>query len=262
MKAQSKGDLTLALISPSFVFTGMPSSSVENSYGKWLLKRDVSPEAGDFVDRLVKSYLGALQSDFEKVMITDGFRTLGPFSNREIMTYPQRELAELALESRVFIDLFDDVTSTEQPASVEVVKKGTPTSSAKKQPPIFGGDDAYAYSVGPREKEIHPGTVTGTLSIGARIELSLYEPLTWEKMWMKTISVSIGKIEPYSYKYIDYKGERVIGEDGRPSILDSVLVQSYSQILGQFQTFFDPKEIETINSKAKEIREKKVFLVK
>jgi len=255
--SETKGDLTLALIAPTFIFTGTPASSLSPSYGSWLLKKDISPEVEEYVNRLIQSYLSSLQADFEKVLIAHGFRTLGPFADKEKMTYPQREQSDLALEPKVIIELFDEVRTTEQPKSIEVVSKKE--TKSKRKAVTISEDEPPPFIYEQREKEIRPGVISGNLSVAARIELHLYEPLSWEKMWIKNVSPPSISKQQYSYKYNDLNGQRVVGEDERVRILAELLNNYYTQILDQVSIYFDPREIRPIYEKAKEVRTKKRF---
>jgi hypothetical protein len=254
--SDKRGDLTIALIAPTFVISGNQASTAMPSYSSLLLRRDVSPEAGEYIDRLIRSLLGSLESDFEKVLLADGFRTIGPFSDRERMTYPQREQADFSLEPRVTIEVLDEITRINPPDRVEL--KTGPTSLSRKRIVSAEEDTILIYGMH-KEIEIRPGTVSGKLTVGARIELHLYEPLTGEKMWIKSLSLPNIAKSQYTYKFNDVNGERVVGEDERPTILANVLSRSYKQILDEFHTYFDVKELKQLNLKAKEIREKKRF---
>lgn len=254
--SDKKGDLTIALIAPTFVISGTQTSTAMPSYGSLLLRRDVSPDVADYIDKLIKALLNSLESDFEKVLIADGFRTLGPFSDRERMTYPQKEQADFSLEPRVSIELLDEITKTGPPERVEF---RTRSKNVSRKNAIDAYEDTTLLYPMRKEIEIRPGTVSGKLTVGARVELHLYEPLTSEKMWIKSFSLPNIARDQYTYKFNDLKGERVVGEDERPEILANVLSRSYKQILDEFHTYFDVKELRQLNLKAKEIREKKRF---
>jgi hypothetical protein len=254
--SDKKGDLTIALIAPSFVISGIQTSTAMPSYGSLLLRRDVSPDVADYIDKLIKAFLSSLESDFEKVLIADGYRTIGPFSDRERMTYPEKEQADFSLEPRISIELLDEITRTTPPERVEVKTRVTKVSPRRRNAPTE--DEDFPYGVR-KDVEIHPGMVSGTLTVGARVELHLYEPLTSEKMWIKSLSLPNLARDQYTYKFNDVNGQRVVGEDERPKILSNVLSRSYKQILDEFHTYFDAKELKQLNLKAKEIREKKRF---
>jgi len=235
LQSQTKGDLTLAILSPNFVFVDIPASSANPSYSRWLLKRDLSQKVEEYIDKTIQVFLVSLQTDFEKVLIARGFRTLGPFRDKDLLTYPQREQCDFAIEPKVFIDILDEVTWTEEP------KRSKQIIDNIKQPFVSAG------------------AVNGTMTVQARIELHVYEPLSWEKMWIKNASTDVIPKLSYSYKYNFVESNRVVGDDSRPEILSKVLSDSYKDILDKIYLYLDPREFKALSEKAKEIRQKKRF---
>lgn len=252
---QEKIDLTLAFVSPVFGISREASGAGNISVGEPFFGKEIAPEDALHVDRLLKSYLAALQTDFEKVLLLYGFRTTGPFGDRERMTYPQREQADLAFEPRVFIDVFVHFSEIEKPQWVEKPLR-TFIHRERRAPDL--PETQFTIRAG-IQKEIYPGTVTGFIVVKPRIDLHLYEPLSWEKMWIKSVTPPMSDSLPYAYRYNDEGGRRLYGEDTRPNALAKALAQSYKNVLDEFTLFFDPREIRPLNAKAKVVRERKRF---
>lgn len=256
---KNNADFTLAVLSPSFDFLGNTvslSSPISPSYSEWLFKRQMSDDAQEYVDKLVASYLGALQTDLERVLVSSGNRTIGPFSDKDKLTYPQRQQSDFVFEPRLKIFVSEEVTNVVLPYRQEVL-----TQTVTKQKNTRSTTNSPEFSTYPEEQsqgEIHPGITTGNISIVAQLEIHLYEPVTWEKMWIKSITIPVTK-KQYTYKWNNENGRKIFGEDTRPTILSEVLMNSYNQILEEFLKYFDPNELKAIDVKGKEIREKKRF---
>ena len=88
----------------------------------------------------------------------------------------------------------------------------------------------------------------------ARVELYLLEPLSWEKMLVRTIPVKSSFIGTYSYRFNTKDGQTFVGEDKRPEAYGEVLAKLYNEIFTQFQKYFEQMEISAIAEKAKEVR--------
>lgn len=247
---KTNADFTLAILSPSFDFLGNTvslNSPLSPSYSDWLFKKQMSEDAQEYVDILVATYLGALQTDLEKALVAIGNRTIGPFSDKEKLTYPQRLQSDFVFEPKLKIFVSEELTNVTSPYREEVQIQSTTTDVTNAK-----------YTQEETQGRIHPGVATGNISIVAQLEIHLYEPVTWEKMWIKDITIPVAK-KQYTYKWINSSGKTVYGEDTRPKILSEVLTNSYNQILEEFLKYFDPNELKAIDLKGKEIREKKKF---
>lgn len=250
---KTSADFTFAILSPNLDFLGNAvslNSPLSPSYSEWLFKKQMSVDAQEYVDKLVGTYLGALQTDLEKVLISTGNRTIGPFSDKEKLTYPQRQQSDFVFEPKLKIFVSEELTSVITPYREEIqshIKKAA-------NPNANSLNNDYTTTQG----QIRPGTVTGNISIVAQLEIYLYEPVTWEKMWVKSITIPVTK-EQFTYKWNDQNGKKIFGEDTRPKILSEVLASSYNQTLTEFLKYFDPNELKAIDLKGKEIREKKRF---
>jgi hypothetical protein len=255
---KANADFTLAIMSPSFDFLGNMvslNSPLSPSYSEWLFKKQMSDDAQEYVNKLVVTYLSALQTDLEKVLVATGNRTIGPFSDKEKLTYPQRQQSDFVFEPKLKIFVSEELTNVVVPYREEV-QIGVAPKKKKSTPNPDNGDDYASYIE--KQRQIHPGQATGNISIVAQLDIYLYEPVTWEKMWIKSISIPVTK-KQYTYKWNDDNGKRIYGEDTRPTILSEVLTSSYKEILDEFVKYFDPNELKAIDLKGKEIREKKRF---
>ncbi len=251
------GDFTLAVLSPSFVLNGnaVPLASlVTEPYSDMLFKKRISDQAADYVNSMLSTYMSGLRRDFEKILVVNGYRTIGSFRDKEKLTYPQRQQSDFALQPVLQISVVEEETDEQQ----QTIEEFELTGGAAKPTTITPFDKQPTFERRTFERDVHPGTVTGNLSVAARADIQLYEPVTWEKMWVKSISIPV-LTKQFTYKYNTLNGQRVYGEDTRPKILADILTSAYKQILDEFLSYFDASELKALDVKGKEIREKKRF---
>lgn len=235
---------TIAIVSPTFA------------------KSPESPAviAGD-IDKISGTYLDNLKSDFEETLISKGFSLLGPFSDLEAMTFGEKDKAILALVPSVTLSYRFENSPNESVFSSSDV-------GAEKR--IAFGYDAQEHYFHRIEEIVE---LDGQIIADGHIDLTLYEPLTKEKLWVKQIQVPF-EIQPYKayLRRIRYElrmlwGEVVNRQDGsvellpaydsRPRACAKALESVYVSQLSQFSRYFDPKEIALVIKDAEKARKLK-----
>jgi hypothetical protein len=245
--SQGKTDLTLALLAPTFKFANGPAGPDVSSGSGVLISGNPPYETRAYGSKLVNLFFASMQNDFEVALTSSGFRTLGSFADKGDMTYPEREQSDLALQATIMFDVQDETESSESPT--RRVNNFQRTNGEE------GDDRVLDYY----QTAVSPGSVMGQFTAGAFIQLQLLEPLSWEKMWAKTIRIKKPISAHYSYRYNLLEGREIIGEDGRPEVFSQILTALYAQVFSDFQKYFDPKEVSAIAKKGKELRERKRF---
>jgi hypothetical protein len=135
---------------------------------------------------------------------------------------------------------------------------------------------------------IASGTATlerfdGSVGVTFGLDLALFEPLTGEKLWLKSVKPTASN-EDYAYytKTIRYEfldatiGQIITGEgrrrqvgqpevillsgsDTRPNALAAALEKLFGTSLNEFSRYFDPKEIREVVKDAERVRKLKRY---
>jgi hypothetical protein len=168
-----------------------------------------------------------MKADLEKMLVAKGFKVTGPFDTLEVMTFPDKQTANLSLTPIV------DVRATQQPTN------STGTGSA-----LF-----------PRRDE-------GVFVVGGWISLIMLEPLTGEKMWIKKIDVdSLQEAYIHEY-YVMQRGGQISPStinDNRPNALAAALEKIYPDVMQKAWNYFHPDEVLQVKKQAEEARRLKRF---
>lgn len=173
------------------------------------------------------AFKSSMQTDLEKLLIAKGFTVTGPYATLEVMTYPEKKGANLTLTSIVDISSERKVTQQTEPVGV-----------------------------------LFPGRQEGVLIMGGSVWLSMLEPLSGEKMWLKRV-----EIEPVQKPFvITYNVETRAGQQHKNILSDTseravtvVLNKIYPIVLQQAWTYFNPEEVMHIKKQADEVRERKRY---
>lgn len=207
-------NVTLALVRPSY--EPLPAGASPQAWRQW---------------PVVTQYLQSMGGDFQRMLIAKGFRLTGPFEELNLMTYPDKQTANLTLTPRVYLNVESRVVSTDENA---------PTALS--------------------------GTAVGSLTVNSWITFELLEPLSGEKMWIKKLTLQPNQ-EQYTY---DYRVIRV-SEGGRTvtrversnnnsqHVVARVLEGHYATVMGTAWNYFNADEVSAIKKMSDEIREKKRF---
>ncbi|MBI1937311.1 MAG: hypothetical protein HYS25_04230 [Ignavibacteriales bacterium] len=194
----------------------------------------------DDLQNIVKNFSKAIEGDFNELMVDRGFRLISLLKDQAMATYSQREQSTFALKSRIEIE----VNATQNSFTEPKEQLGSGLIGAKN----------FSY-----------GVATGEFNVKYKIYLEVYEPFTWQLIWVKTIEEQEPKTISYSYNwnYTDSKTMAVkIGTDSRPQSLANVLMEVYQNTLSKCEVFIDPDEFTILARNADDIRKKAQGVVK
>ena len=152
------------------------------------------------------------------------------------VTWLQREHSDFCLKPKVDIVISDQVISSSLP------------------------DQSLADAL--TTNKYNPGSVTGKLSVNARIKLDIFEPFTWQLLWTKSIETEQVTMD-YSYRWnYTRNGGYVVGEDSRPQIIANALKENYQDTMGKLFVYLDPDELTALNKQAQDLRKKSRGVIK
>lgn len=194
----------------------------------------------DEMSSIVKNFSSAIENDFNELMVDRGFRLISLVKDQSMATYAQREQSTFALKSKIEIVLNASQQSFTEPKE----QLGSGLIGAK----------IFDY-----------GVVTGEFNVKYKIYLEVYEPFTWQLIWVKTIEELEPKSISYSYNwnYTDLKTMSIkIGTDSRPQSLANILMDVYKNTLSKCEVFIDPDEFTILSRSADDIRKKATGVVK
>ncbi len=196
----------------------------------------VTEEVKDNLDHIAKSYAHAIGDDFKEMVTMRGFRIQGALQEQSEVTWLQREQSDFCLKPNVDIVISDQVISSSSP------------------------DQSFADRL--MTNKYNPGSVTGKLSVKARIKLDIFEPLSWQLLWTKSIETEQVTMD-YSYRW-NYAGNGgyVVGEDSRPQIIANALTENYHDTMDKLYVYLDPDELAALSKQALEIRKKSRGVIK
>jgi hypothetical protein len=194
----------------------------------------------DEMSSIIKDFSNALENDFNELMVDRGFRLISLVKDQSMATYAQREQSTFALKSRIEIVINASQQSVKEPKQ----QLGSGFVGARK---------------------IDYGVVSGEFNVKYKIYLEVYEPFTWQLIWVKTIEELEPKSIAYSYNW-NYTDENTmaikIGTDSRPQSLANILMDVYKNTLSKCETFIDPDEFSILAKNADDIRKKATGIVK
>ena len=171
--------------------------------------------------------MSSMKTDIEKILVAKGFKITGPFDKLDMMTYPQKQGANLTLTPVINVSAPGKIMSQSGMGTI-----------------LF-----------PRQEE-------GVFVFSGWIALVMLEPLSGEKMWIKRIEVDPIE-EPFRKKYYTVQSQgreqvRVV-EDTQEQALASGLNRLYPKVMQQAWTYFHPDEIMNVKKQADEVRKLKRF---
>jgi hypothetical protein len=168
----------------------------------------------------VNEFISAFNKNFYDMMIDKGINTLGPFKNLDIMTFPEKKNSDLVVNPEI-----NFVFSTKQ------------LSAQSKLNSVI-----YSYDI----------------SIGGSLDISILEPLSKERMWLKKLDLkNLEKSITFELK----------GSQNNTESLNTVINNTYVELLTNFfnasyptiSKYFNADELLLIKKQSQELREKKGY---
>ena len=218
------------LYSPTFDFAPPNSAAPNSAQVSVAVVSPHFPESDWFRYRPYDYLRPNMEKDFIELLNAKGFTVRGPFKTRDEMTYPDKEGSDLVLIPDLELQINDLVSPNEEGLIFTVYR------------------------------------LKGRVSVGGRLNLSLMEPLSGEKMWTKSIDMPTKNViiatkktwpkdqmptrGPNGYVYLLAVDERVNSEVGK------AVEDSYREIMDATWKYLDPKELALIKEQCKKLREK------
>lgn len=230
--------ITIAVVNPEY--------RVEES----ALKLDLYRPVG-------KGFSASMGVDIDKVLISKGMTTKGPYPDLQEITYGDKKASDLTIAPQVFITV-----------EVKAVGGAKLSDGSISQPgqAIFGGE--YETDKGWFWKQ-YEVTVRGWFVF------AMQEPLSGEKMWVKRIELEEYKGQalecydgdPTSYYHADsqtmvkngYVCSTRLLRDQKPNVVADAFKKYYATLLDKLLTYIDVNELKELKKKTAEIRELKRY---
>lgn len=199
-------NLTIALVHPFFGSDAKFMSYSKNPY--------------------LKTFLDSVQTDLQRTLIAKGFNVTGPFESFDVMTFPNKKDAILALVPE-FVLVLDE--------------KGTDRH----------GSDSYF-------------SIKGSIVMNGFIKFTMIEPISEQKIWVKKINVpeQNGNLE-VNLMYNDLKTGELnrfnANKDNREATLVDMLNHVYPETMQKFWSYLNAEEIEMMRKASLDARARKGY---
>ena len=191
-----------------------------------------------------KDFATNMAQDFMEVLTSLGFRVRGPYDSYDQMTFPDKQGSELLLSAEY--DFSHDISGLK---AIEV-------ASLSSLLETLGGSTSSKASA--------TYTYSGPVTVTSRITLVLYESLSHERMWTKSLSLS--PIE------VNLQGTAAFPGYSPPSLADLLteedkfftdlgkeLGAQYQEAMRSTYVHLDPKEVAMVSRQADTLRERKRY---
>ena len=182
---------------------------------------------------MFKDFAENMTKDFQEILTGNGYRIKGLFKNHDEMTYPDKEGSNLVLMAN--IDFSSD-TSQLKWNNAEVLYKSQEQSEYYR--------------------------ASGSITINCHINLILYESLTRERMWTKSLAITPLVVPLISHEKYPSEAtlEGQLEEDNQfHADLGKALQSQYNEIMSKIEAYLDPREMKILNKQVQELRKMKVF---
>lgn len=174
-----------------------------------------------------KLFRNSLGRDIERLLISKGFKIVGPFSDINDMTFPQKKQSDLVLQP-----IMDFAFQQPQASQREKSSWGNLLVDKEK-----------------REKEY---VWEGLCSISGFISFEVWEPLSMQKMWIKKVD-----IEPINQNCsaVGTANYQIVHSNAVGQLLERI----YRAAMIKANVYFNGEEMELVKSQSTELRAKKVY---
>ncbi len=244
------------LISSSFLFnacfTAKPAVTKQTFTYDYKTPHTVQPGAANVVVTLIRPYYANdfvrtfassdvfvnfrkfIGDDIEELLIDKGYRIKNTYPSFDNLTYDEKKESDVAFQ-------------------IEIV----PTFTAAE-----GGWKRYVrmnWGIGPNTVEYG---YDGTVSLIGKINLIGIEPMSHEKIWIKSVEIpSITNIQIHTSPHLQENTVDInfLNDPSVYNALGAALQQQYRGILQQIDTYLDPREFTDLKGQIKELKGKKVY---
>ncbi|MCZ0944366.1 MAG: hypothetical protein OXJ53_15030 [Gammaproteobacteria bacterium] len=190
------------------------------------------------------TFAANMSKDFVEVLNAIGFRVQGPFDSYDQMTFPQKEGSELILSAEY--DFSYDTSALQATSD---------TGGALLGALIFGSQSS---SDSPRYR------FSGPVTVRSRVTLVLYESLSRERMWTKSLSfepIQVALQGTYAFPDRSLPSLEAIlsQEDQFYNDLSTQLEARYQEAMRSTYAYLDPKEVAMVSRQADSLRQRKRY---
>ena len=180
---------------------------------------------------MFKAFAENMTKDFQEMLTANGYYIKGPFKNHDEMLYSDKAESDFVLMTRVD---FNADASRLKWTNVELKYKS--------------------------QQEYY--RATGSITINCHINLILYEGLTQERIWTKSLAITPVVAHILSHeKYPSQASlEGQLQEDNQfHNDLGKALQSQYNEIMSNIEAYLDPREMKILAKQVQELRKMKVF---
>ncbi len=199
-----------------------------------LVKPHYASEFNNAGSELFENFRQFMGNDIEELLVDKGFRVKGPYESFDDMVFDDRKDADIAID-------------------VEIV-------------PQFTARDGSWHTYTNKFSFQAPATYyyyEGTVSLIGKINITGYEPLSKEKIWVKSVPIpAITNIN------VTTSSKRLSGTNlnndfyNDPAVYNAIgkaLKEQYAATFKKIDAQLDPREFETLKSQIKELKSKKGY---
>lgn len=208
--------------------TNAPSKSSDLSV--ILLRPNYAKGFKDSNEPLFKKFAKNMGDDFEEMLIAKGYSLRGPYDSYDEIVFSDKSETDLMLA--VTIDFNSEISNG-------ALKKSASIGAAAL------GVSAYKYYL------------NGQIYLGGKINLVIYESMTKEKLWVKSIKLSDKTVTVRTKKHDNLNG--VSNDPGYLNPMTIALDEYYQQSLKTAWNQLEPQELRTLKKQVKELRAKKGY---
>jgi len=199
-------------------------------------------------------------TDLQNVLVARGFSVRGPFATKDEMTFSDKKGSD-------FILVYS-LSAQSDYQGVSVVSKGKISElPSGEENRVWNG--TYSTILGLPIKNINGDAVYfhGALGVSAKINLTLVESMSSEKLWSKTLDISapaefFDTARPHAIAVGEVPAAALkldTMDIGVASAINKSLDGIYTNALNGVWKHLDPQELREIKLQADEIKGKKVF---
>jgi len=223
---------------PSYDYTPPTNTSAGSNDLKILLIEPRFSDKFKYTDyRVFNDFSKFMTGDINEALTSKGYVVRGPFENYEGVLYTDKVESDLMLNVQIDFDVNDQNVNW---MGSQILVSG------KKKNALY----TTQYKI------------AGFFMLSGKVNLSLSEPITKEKIWVKNIQLKQRKINIISagnYKNLRDYSTAFETEPGFANPFIPVMQDYFKEILDIAWANLDPNELASLKKYTKEIREKKKY---
>lgn len=195
-----------------------------------LLRPNYAEGFKDSNEPVFKKFAKNMGNDFEEMLVAKGYSLRGPYDSYDEIVFSDKSETDLMLA--VTIDFNSELSNG-------ALKKSISLGAAAL------GTTAYKYFL------------DGQIYLGGKINLTIYESMTKEKLWVKSIKLSDKTITVRTKKHDNATG--IVNDPGYLNPISIALDEYYQQSLKTAWNQLEPQELIALKKQVKELRAKKGY---